>query len=83
MAEKLSEEQVAEFKEAFSSVDKNGDGTINTQELGAVMQALGHSLSEAELNELITRVDSDGDGWCHVCTRDPNQRTRATEKWSV
>uniref|UniRef100_A0A9L0RU14 Calmodulin like 5 n=2 Tax=Equus caballus TaxID=9796 RepID=A0A9L0RU14_HORSE len=62
MAEKLSEEQVAEFKEAFSSVDKNGDGTINTQELGAVMQALGHSLSEAELNELIARVDSDGDG---------------------
>ncbi|XP_027451239.2 calmodulin-like [Zalophus californianus] len=62
MAEQLSEEQVAEFKAAFSRFDKNGDGTINTQELGAVMQALGKDLSEAELKELIALVDTDSDG---------------------
>ncbi|KAF5928665.1 calmodulin-A-like [Diceros bicornis minor] len=62
MAKKLSKEQEAEFKDAFSKFDKNGDGTINTQELGAVMQTLGHSLSEAELKELIAMVDTDGDG---------------------
>jgi calmodulin len=27
--------QIAEFKEAFSLFDKDGDGTITTKELGA------------------------------------------------
>lgn len=34
MADKLTEEQVQEFKEAFSLFDKDGDGTISTKELG-------------------------------------------------
>ncbi|XP_062067424.1 calmodulin-like protein 3 [Lepus europaeus] len=62
MAEELSPEQVAEFKQAFSRFDKNGDGTINIEELGAVMQLLGKKLSEEELKALIARVDKDGDG---------------------
>ncbi|KAM7159613.1 calmodulin-alpha-like [Molossus nigricans] len=62
MAEELSQEQVAEFKEAFTRFDKDGDGTINVQELGAVMKTLGQNPSEAELKELIARVDTDGDG---------------------
>ena len=49
MAEKLSEEQVAEFKEAFDKFDKDKDGTISVQELGTVMQELGLKPSEAEL----------------------------------
>lgn len=35
---KLTEEQIAEFKEAFSLFDKDGDGTITTKELGTVMR---------------------------------------------
>lgn len=62
MEEQLSPEQVAEFKEAFSKFDKDGDGSINTQELGTVMQALGKDLSEAELKEFISKVDTDADG---------------------
>ncbi|XP_045320287.1 calmodulin-like [Leopardus geoffroyi] len=62
MAEQLSKEQVAEFKEAFDRVDKDGDGKIDVQELGAVMQAVGKNPSEAELKQLISRVDTDGDG---------------------
>lgn len=62
MEEQLSPEQVAEFKEAFSKFDKDGNGSINTQELGAVMQALGKDLSEAELKEFISKVDTDADG---------------------
>jgi len=32
----LTEEQIAEFKQAFSLFDKDGDGTITTKELGTV-----------------------------------------------
>ena len=35
-SEQLTEEQIAEFKEAFSLFDKDGDGTITTKELGTV-----------------------------------------------
>ena len=56
----LSEEQVAEFKEAFSLFDKDGDGGINTKELGQVMASLGSDNAEAELQEMIDQVDADG-----------------------
>ena len=36
MADQLTEEQIAEFKEAFSRFDKDGVGTIPTKELGTV-----------------------------------------------
>ena len=62
MAEKLSEEQVAEFKEAFDKFDKDKDGTISVQELGTVMQELGLKPSEAELKVLIARLDTDNNG---------------------
>uniref|UniRef100_A0A8C6DYB3 EF-hand domain-containing protein n=1 Tax=Moschus moschiferus TaxID=68415 RepID=A0A8C6DYB3_MOSMO len=62
MAEKLSEEQVAEFKEAFDRFDKDKDGTITVQELGTVMQELCLKPSEAELKVLIARLDTDNNG---------------------
>ena len=31
MTDQLTEEQIAEFKEAFSLFDKDGDGTITTK----------------------------------------------------
>jgi len=34
--DKLSPQQVAEFKEAFALFDKDGDGSITTKELGIV-----------------------------------------------
>merc|ERR1712060_956776 len=53
MADSLTEEQIAEFKEAFSLFDKDGDGTITTKELGTVMRSLGQNPTEAELQDCL------------------------------
>nr|BAW98169.1 luminescent protein GeNL(Ca2+)-520 [synthetic construct] len=62
MHDQLTEEQIAEFKEAFSLFDKDGDGTITTRELGTVMRSLGQNPTEAELQDMINEVDADGNG---------------------
>merc|ERR1711934_656161 len=62
MADQLTEEQIAEFKEAFSLFDKDGDGTITTKELGTVMRSLGQNPTEDELQDMINEVDADGNG---------------------
>ena len=59
MAEQLTEEQIAEFKEAFSLFDKDGDGTITTKELGTVMRSLGQNPTEAALPDMINEFDAD------------------------
>nr|KAJ3420125.1 hypothetical protein HK105_006063 [Polyrhizophydium stewartii] len=60
--EGLSEEEVAEFREAFALFDKDGDDTITTKELGTVMRSLGQNPTEAELQEMINELDADGNG---------------------
>ncbi|KAL9954182.1 hypothetical protein ACROYT_G041685 [Oculina patagonica] len=58
----LTPDLVAEFREAFSLFDRDGDGTITTDELGTVMESLGLSSDQDELNEMIREVDADGSG---------------------
>ena len=36
----FTEEELAEYKEAFSMFDKNNDGTIDTKEFQAIMRSL-------------------------------------------
>jgi calmodulin len=62
MTDNLTEEQIAEFKEAFQIFDKDGDGMITTKELGTVMRSLGQNPSEEELKIMIEEVDADGSG---------------------
>ena len=62
MTDHLTEEQIAEFKEAFQIFDKDGDGLITTKELGTVMRSLGQNLSEDELKAMIEEVDTDKSG---------------------
>ncbi|KAK3601261.1 hypothetical protein CHS0354_040440 [Potamilus streckersoni] len=60
--DQLTEEQISEFKDVFSELDKDGDGIINTKELETVMRSLGQNLTEAELQRMINDVDADGKG---------------------
>ncbi|XP_051007392.1 calmodulin-like protein 3 [Acomys russatus] len=62
MANQLTEEQIAEFKEAFSLFDKDGDGCITSQELGTVMRSLGRNPTEAELQGIVNEINTDGNG---------------------
>jgi calmodulin len=62
MADQLTEEQIAEFKEAFSLFDKDGNGFISAAELRHVMTNLGEKLTDEEVDEMIREADIDGDG---------------------
>lgn len=54
--------QEAEIYEAFQLFDKDSSGYIDRDELGALMEALGVHLEQAELNNLYTEMDPSGDG---------------------
>ena len=60
MSSNLTEEQIAEFKEAFALFDKDNNGSISSSELATVMRSLGLSPSEAEVNDLMNEIDVDG-----------------------
>ncbi|KQJ89557.1 calmodulin-beta isoform X2 [Brachypodium distachyon] len=60
--DELSQEQLDEFRAAFSLFDRDGDGTITLEELGTVMRSLGQRPTEAELRDMIAEVDADGNG---------------------
>lgn len=60
--EKLDEEQIADFKAAFSMFDKDGSGDVSTEELGAVLEELGQEVSKSQLEIMIKDVDADGSG---------------------
>ena len=60
--QQMTEEQISEFHEVFSLIDKNADGAITIKELGVVMRSLGQSPTEDELQEMINDVDTNGNG---------------------
>ncbi|XP_006774256.1 PREDICTED: calmodulin-like [Myotis davidii] len=62
MADQLTEEQIAEFKEALSLFYKKSDGTITAKELVTIMRSLGQNPTETKLQDMIHEVDADGDG---------------------
>ena len=49
MADELTDEQKAEYSEAFKLFDKDGSGTITCDELGTVMRSLGQNPTDKEL----------------------------------
>ncbi|KAL6942114.1 Calmodulin [Hanseniaspora vineae] len=59
-ANNLTEEQIAEFREAFTLFDKDKNGSISSSELATVMRSLGLSPSEAEVADLMNEIDING-----------------------
>lgn len=53
---------LSEYKEVFSTFDRDGDGTIDASELGLVMASFGVSPSIAELSKMVEDVDLDNSG---------------------
>ena len=51
MADYLSEEQIGEFKDAFSTFDTNCDGIVTTKELSEILRFLGQMPTEPELQD--------------------------------
>ena len=62
MADQLTEDQIAELKEAFVLYDMEGDGTIAAKHVGTVMRSLGQNPRESEVENLIIRAGSSTDG---------------------
>ena len=69
---------LTDFKEAFALLDKDGDGTINTKELGVLMRSLGENPTEQELEEIIREIDMDGNFYPFCCTVSKTSRSVLT-----
>merc|ERR1719206_857458 len=68
--ESLSQEDIQKLKEAFNLFDKDGDGTIDEDELLDLMITLDPSMTRDEFKQLIQQYDTDGDGqidWEEFC----------------
>ena len=56
----LTEQQIAEMREAFQLFDKDGDGHVTAKELMIVLQTLGQDPSIETCQDMIKEVDKDG-----------------------
>lgn len=55
-----SQNNIAEFRQAFDIIDKNKDGVITVDDLYELMKSFGQELSHNELKDMIRHADADG-----------------------
>lgn len=58
----LDEQFIQKCREAFNTFDQDGSGTIDTQEMKLLLEAIGEAPSEEELFRFMADVDEDGTG---------------------
>lgn len=52
----------AKYQASFDLVDADNDGRISAGELQAMMRALGDEVTDERAQEMVRKVDRDGDG---------------------
>ena len=50
------------FDHAFEAYDTNGDGTMNSEELGKLFESLGIPMTDEKLADLAKKADANGSG---------------------
>jgi hypothetical protein len=55
--DKLTQEEISEFREIFNLVDKDGGGSITKVELAELMDTLGIDASPEEIDAMISEID--------------------------
>ncbi|RUS84605.1 hypothetical protein EGW08_007632 [Elysia chlorotica] len=63
LSSRFQEEE--DLREAFKVFDRNGDGFITTDELRVTMLSMGEPLSQEELDDMISKADTNHDGKVH------------------
>merc|ERR1712072_355010 len=58
----ITDEQMAEFKEAFELFDTDKSGSIDSSELDFAMRALGFEPTGQEVADMLSKTDEDGNG---------------------
>jgi len=58
----MSTDEVNELFETFKMFDKDGDETIDAEELGCALRTLGQNPSKTEVAKMIADLDKDGSG---------------------
>lgn len=59
----LTSEEVEDLKETFRTFDKDGNGEIDLNELRTVMTSLGYNPTDKQLQDMMDKVDLDGNGF--------------------
>ncbi len=62
MADELTPQLAAEFRQAFSLFDKNGTGSIVNNDLRMLLMLLGMGQTESEIERMILEADDDKSG---------------------
>ncbi|KAL4787322.1 hypothetical protein BJX76DRAFT_318883 [Aspergillus varians] len=52
----------AELREAFAVFDQDNSGTISADELRKVLTSIGDNVTDADVDEMLTLADTNGDG---------------------
>ena len=66
MSWKLTMQEINDYKAVFAVCDKDHDGKISATEMGGVMRTLGKNFSDKEFNEIIDKIENEGDGFVEL-----------------
>lgn len=61
-AKKAENDTTDDIRKVFKLFDEDGNGFLTIYDLKRITKELGEEMEDSELNEMIERGDSDGDG---------------------